>query len=262
MRTAPFASRRPVAAAILVAATLGTAACGTGASGITPGSAYSMTPAAPAHSATATAQAGPLAGLTADQIAARATADLKTVSSVHITGSGTDSGQTVGMNLTLGTRGCKGRLSIKGEGSFALLKIGTRVWIKPDNRFWKYAAGSSLSAAVMRLLSGKYIEPSAKGSSLGSLAGICNRSQFASAFGTKLTGLVKGATTTIAGQPALQIKDAGDPDSAYVTISARPEFLRLDAGRSGQFDFSGYDAPLTLTPPPASQTLNGAKYGF
>lgn len=263
MRTAPFASRRPVPAAILTAAVLGTtAACGTVVSGTTPGSAYSMTPAAPARTATATAQAGPLAGLTADQIAARATADLKTVSSVHVTGSGTDSGQTVRMNLTLGTRGCKGTLSIKGEGSFALLKIGTRVWIKPDNRFWKYAAGSSLNATVMHLLSGKYVEPGAKGSSLGSLGEICNPGQFASAFGSKLTGLVKGATTTIAGQPALQIKDTGDPDSAYVTISARPEFLRLDAGRSAQLDFSGYDAPLRLTPPPASQTLDGAKYGF
>ncbi len=240
-----------------------TAACGTVVSGTTPGSAYSMTPAAPARTATATAQAGPLAGLTADQIAARATADLKTVASVHITGSGTDSGQTVGMNLTLGTRGCKGTLSIKGEGSFALLKIGKKVWIKPDKQFWKYAAGSSPDPAVMQLVSGKYVEPSAKGSSgLGSLGEICNPSQFASIFGSKLAGLVKGATTTIAGQPALQIKDTGDPDSAYVTISARPEFLRLDAGRSGKFDFSRYDAPLNLTPPPASQTLDGAKYGF
>ncbi len=262
MRTAPFASRRPVAAAVLVAAILGTAACGTGALGTSAGSAYSTTPAPPARTATATAPAGPLAGLTADQIAARATADFKTVSSVHITGSGTDSGQTVRMNLMLGARGCKGTLSIKGEGSFALLKIGRKLWIKPDNRFWKYAAGSSLNATVMQLLSGKYIEPSAKGSGLGSLGEICNPGRFASAFGSKLTGLVKGATTTIAGQPALQIKDAGDPDSAYVTISARPEFLRLAAGPSGEFDFSDYGAPLTLTPPPARQTLDGAKYGF
>lgn len=254
MRKALHATGRPVAAAILAAAVLGTtAACG--ASGTSASSGATFT-------ATASAPADPLAGLTAGQIATRATDDLKVVSSVHVTGSGTDSGQTFGMDLTLGTRGCTGTLTVKGEGSFALLKIGQTVWIKPDAKFWKYAAGGSASAAVMQIVAGKYIKTGGKDSSLGALGDICNPAKFASAFGGKLTGLVKGGTTTISGQPALQVKDVGDPDSAYVTISARPEFLRLDAGSGGVLDFSGYNAPMNLTPPPASEVLNGAKYGF
>ena len=78
-----------------------------------------------------------------------------------------------------------------------------------------------------------------------------------------MSGMIKGKTTMISGQPALQIKDTGDPYSAYVTISARPEFLRFDGGSSGnRLNFAGYNAPLRLTPPPASETLDGAKYGF
>ena len=256
MRTSLQASWRAVAATLLGTAILGTtAACGTSASS---GSAGSNT------TATASGQpsGNPLAGLTADQIASRATADLKAVSSVHIAGSAADSGQTFVMNLTIGAKGCQGTLTVKGEGSFALLKIGKALWIKPDNQFWKYAAGSSADAAVMAIVGGKYIKPSAKDSSLNALGTLCDPSQFATSFGSQITGTVKGTTTTISGQPALQIKDTGDTDSAYVSISARPEFLRLDGGSGGQLDFTDYNAPLALTPPPASETLDGAKYGF
>ena len=253
MRTSLQASRRAVAATLLGAAILGTAACGASAS---------SSPAGSNTTATASASGNPLAGLTADQIASKATADLKAVSSVHIAGSAADSGQTFVMNLTIGAKGCQGTLTVKGEGSFALLKIGPSFWIKPDDQFWKYAAGSSADAAVMAIVAGKYIAPSAKDSSLSALGTLCDPGQFASSFGSQITGVVKGKTTTIAGQPALQLTDTGDTDSAYVSISARPEFLRLDGGSASQLAFTDYNAPLALTPPPASETLDGAKYGF
>ncbi len=263
MRTAPFASRRPVPAAVLVAAIVGTAAaCGTVVSGTTPGSAYSMTPAAPARTATATAPPGPLAGLTADQIAARAVADFRTVSSVRVTGSVTDSGGNIALNLAFGPKGCTGTLGVRGEGSMRLLKIGKTLWVKPDSQFWRYAAGKNATPEFLRLVAGKYLKPGAKDSSLRSVGDLCSRSQFAGHLGGQITGLVKGATTTISGQPALQLKNAGDSTSAYVTVSAHPELLRLDGGSQGRLDFSGYDMPLMLTPPPASQTLDGATYGF
>ena len=167
------------------------------------------------------------------------------------------------MNLTLGTQGCTGTLGIKGEGSFRLLKIGKKFWIKPDNKFWKYAAGGAASPAVMQIVGGKYIEPSGKDSSLKEIGAFCSPSQFASFFDpAQMTGMTKGVTTTVSGQPALQIKDTGDTASAYVTMSAKPQFLRLDAGSSGRFDFTDYNVPMNLVPPPASETLDGAKYGF
>jgi hypothetical protein len=166
------------------------------------------------------------------------------------------------MNLTLGTQGCTGTMGIKGEGSFILLKIGKSLWIKPDDAFWKHAAGSAGSDAV-DLFSGNYIKTSAKGSSLSSVGDLCNPAKFATSFGGNMTGMSKGTTSTIAGQPALQIKDTADPASAYVTVAARPQFLRLDGGGSnGRLDFTRYNAPLHLSPPPADQVLDGAQYGF
>jgi hypothetical protein len=250
--------RRAAAATLAGAAILGAAsACSSS------GSAAASSTSATGSTASASAKSGgALDGLSADEIASRATADLKAVSSVHVKGSVQSSGQKIGLNLSLGSQGCTGTMGIGGQGSFVLLKIGKSLWIKPDDKFWKHAAGSDGSALV-DLVSGKYIKPSAKGSSLASIGALCDPAQFAKSFGSNMTGMVKGTTATIAGQPALQIKDSGDAASAYVTVDAKPEFLRLDGGGSnGKLDFSDYNAPLHLTPPPASETLDGAKYGF
>jgi hypothetical protein len=258
MRKSRYAGRRGVAAALAGAAILGSAAA-CSSSGTSTASGTSSTPGS---TASASAQGGALDGLSADEIARRATADLKAVSSVHVKGSVQSSGQNIALNLSLGSQGCTGTMGIDGQGSFVLLKIGKSLWIKPDDKFWKHAAGSDGSALV-DLVSGKYIKPSAKGSSLASIGALCDPAQFAKSFGSDMTGMVKGTSTTIAGQSALQIKDSGDAASAYVTVDAKPQFLRLDGGGSnGRLDFTDYNAPLHLTPPPASKTLDGAKYGF
>ena len=182
-------------------------------------------------------------------------------SSVHVTGPVTDSGQTYVLDLTLGPKGCTGTMASPGKGSFALLKIGKKLWFKGDEQFWKTSGGTS-DQGLATLLEGKYIEASAAGSDLNSFATLCDPRQLASAFGGPVSGLVKGQITVISGQSVLQLKDSGDSNSAYVTISAKPEFVRLDAGRNGRLDFTAYNAPLTLTPPPAGEIIDGSKYGF
>lgn len=263
MRTFRYTWRSAAAGALAGAAILGGAAgCGSAAPAGANAPATSTATRGSA-SASASTSGGALAALSADEIARRASANLKRVSSVHIAGSVTDSGQHITMKLTLGTRGCTGTLGIKGEGSFRLLKIGKKLWIKPDNRFWKYAAGGVANSAVMQIVTGKYIEPSSKGSSLKAIGAFCSPSQFAKFFNpAEMIGMTKGATTTISGQPALQIKDTGDTASAYVTIASQPEFLRLDAGSTGRFEFTRYNVPMHLAPPPASEILDGSRYGF
>ena len=248
MRISRCASRMAVAAAIVGTAMLaGVTACGTAAS------------SHPAQAASATPSANPLAGLTANQIAAKAIADLKAASSVHYAGSVTDSGATYAVDLTAGTPNCAGTLGIPGKGSFALLKIGQTLWIKPDNQFWTSAGASS---AVLHLVGGKYVQTSPGNSDFNSVRMLCSPAQLADSLGNKMNHLVKGTTTTIAGHSALQLRDTSTSNSAYVTISANPEFVRLNGGSKGQLDFSDYDAPVTLTPPPASKTIDGSKIGM
>jgi hypothetical protein len=198
--------------------------------------------------------ANPLAGMTAGQIYAQAVDNLKVASSVHVTGSIISSTGALTMNLTDSPGGCTGTLSAHGSGSVGLLGIGSKLWIKPDQQYLK---SSGVAAALTNELTGKYLTTTDQSANLTLLCGL---SHIASQIGTGST-FTKGAATTISGQRVLQIKAANQPGSAYVTNSASPEIVRLDTG-SGTLDFSDYNAPLTLTPPPPNETVDGSKYGF
>jgi hypothetical protein len=201
----------------------------------------------------------PFAELTADQIASKAVADLKAASSFRVAGSASESGQTYTLDIAYGTRNCRGAVALSGEGSIVLLKKGNKVWLKPDNRFWRYIAGSS-APDVLNILAGKYLAPS-KSTNLNSFTSFCDRRDFTDAFDRGMTGMSKGKVTMISGRRALQIHNG--MSTAYVTISAHPEFLRIieNNGR-GHLNLTGYDLPVSVTAPPASMTLDGAKYGF
>jgi hypothetical protein len=244
MRTSRYSSRSVLTAAMVcVVVLMGTAACGS-SGGTQPASA---TPS------------NLFAGLTGVQIAAKAVADLKAASSVHIAGSITESGSSYLVDLTPSTKDCTGTLTVQGKGSFALLQIGQTLWIKPDNQFWTSEGASS---AVLHLVGGKWIKTSTSDSDFSSLRMLCSPAQLADSLSNNLNHVVKGTTTTVAGQSALQLRDTSTSNSAYVTISATPEFLRLNGGSNGQLDFSRYNASVTLTPPPASETIDGSEVGL
>jgi hypothetical protein len=214
-----------------------------------------------ATTASAKPSVNPLAGLTADQIVSKVIADFKAASSVHAAGWLKDSGQTLALDVTLGTKGCTGTLGVQGHGSIVLVQIGQTVWIKPDKQFWKSEGGVS-DPTVLQLLAGKYLQGGVKDSGVSWIEQLCDPRQFAGLFTGHSNNLVKGEITTISGEPMLQIKDARYSGSAYVTISASPELVRLDSGSRGHLDFTGYNVPVVLTPPPADETVNGAKFGF
>jgi hypothetical protein len=247
VRASPDRARRAVLScwtAICYAVILaGAAACGTAHPG-------------PSAAATPTVSpASPLAGLTAKQIARKAVADLAAVSSVRVTGSVGQDGQKASVDLTVGTNGCQETLRIPGQGSLVIIAIGTTTWSKMDGQLWKEMAGM-YPAKLRRYLAGKYLQTPGVP---GGMADLCSRGQIAKSFGDELTGLVTARITTLAGQPALQLADKRHSMSAYVTISARPEFLRLDVSGQEHVDFTGYDQPVTVNPPPADETVTPAQ---
>jgi hypothetical protein len=239
LRTAQSGQRALSAALLCTALAAGATACGSSAS--SPGDA--------------------LSGLSADQIASKALANLKTASTVHVAGPVSSSGQKFVLNMTLAHgRGCTGTMALQSKGSFRLLEIGKQLWIKPDDKFWKSFGGSS-NPAVLSLLSGKYLKTTS-GGSFASIGALCDPRQLAGAFRGSPSGLTKGATTTISGQQALKLEDQTHSASMYVSVTARPRILRIAGGGAGQLSFTAYDSPVQLTAPPAKETLDGSKYGF
>ncbi len=199
-----------------------------------------------------------LSGLTADQIASKAVADFGTVPAVTMSGAFTDSDQafTIDVTLTRG-KGCSGVVSEGSSGTVQLVEVGGRLWIKPDSQFW--TSEGLTNASVLKVLSGKYVE-TGSGSSMSQLGNLCDVSQLVQAMGTSYHGMSKGATTMISGQQALKINTAND-GVLYVTVASAPRLLRVDGGSDGHLNFS-YGSTPHLVAPPASETVNGAQYGF
>ena len=236
MRASPDRGGRAVAscwAAVCCAVILiGATACGT---------------ARPGASAPSAPSANPLAGLTADQIARKAVADLAAVSSVRISGWVGQDGQTAFADLTLGAKGCRETFRIPGQGSFGMIAVGDTIWLKPDSQML-----GMFPAKARRHLAGKYLQtPDVP----GGMTDFCSLGGTASSFGSELKDLVTVKITTISGQPALQLADKRHSTIAYVTMSARPEFLRLDVSGQEHVEFAGYNQPVTFTPPPAGDTV-------
>jgi hypothetical protein len=143
-----------------------------------------------------------------------------------------------------------------------MILIGKTVWIKPDDTFWKSQGGSS--SAVLKVLSGKWIQTSTTSNGLGSLATLCSLNGLFGGMKSGATGLVKGSTATVDGVQTLELKDSSGPGILYVSDTASPVMVRLSDPSSGggTFDLTGYGAPVTISAPPASETLNGKNYGL
>ena len=210
-------------------------------------------PLALSATAAPSAPAGnPLGQLTADQIAKKAATDLKAAASFHYHGSGKDSGQTVSISMSVTHKGCTGWIGDGRNGGFAILAIGKTVWIQPNDKFWEYVGfpASQLSAAH-----GKWLEITGTGSNSLSagFAPFCNANKLVSIIAPQLTGLVKGKTIKISRHPALQLRNKSG-ESIYVSISSKPEILRISD--DGTINFSAYGAHVTLTPPSAADVIN------
>jgi hypothetical protein len=216
--------------------------------------------AAPSASSTA----DPLAGLTAAQVAAKTVADAKASSSLTLKGSLTQSGQSFTVNLAIKPgQGCTGTIGEGSKGSFKLIVIGKTIYLNPDDAFWKANAGADATAAIA-LVNGRYLKLSTSDSNMGSLADLCDVSQlFSSDDPSGKT--TKGAVTTLGGTRVLPLKDA-DGSVAYVTDTSKPQFVELVAPKCSSAGTGKVTvttgAPVTLTPPPASQVIDGSKLGI
>jgi hypothetical protein len=205
----------------------------------------------------------PLAGMSAKQVLTKAISDLKSASTFRVSGRvSQDGGLTLQLAYKHGT-GCEGTLGLGSRGSVYLLVIGDVAWMKPDDTFWKTSAGSS-APKVIALVGGRYLKGSASSSQLSGLTQICDANSLASSLASP-KDIAKGPVTTVNGQQALELKDKSKSATMYVTDTSSPQILQVistQPGNSGTVSFTGYGNPVTLTPPPASETINAAPFGF
>jgi hypothetical protein len=268
--------RQVVPALLATALAAGLAACGAAASS-SAGSAVSSSAGATASSSSGGAGAGngassqsaststdPLASLTATQVFNKAIADTSAASSLHLVGSGDNAGHTITFTLDIaeGT-GCAGALAEGSMGSFQLILLGKTVYLKPDATFWKSAVGATAGAALS-LLEGKYLKGTTSSSGLSSISQLCSLNQLLSQQPLTASDLTKDGVSTFGGSQVIVLKDSTTNGVAYVTDQAQPLVVRISGtgANGGTVTFSGYNVPVTITAPPASEVVDGSKYGF
>jgi len=291
----PAGRRRPVLAAIAAAAIAAvTVACGSSASSKGAGTGFAAAkpasaPASAARSAAAasaaptgtttpqvtttppapTAAAGtpapggsPLAGESAGQIVSEAAANTEASSSVRMQGAGTQAGKGITFDLSLARgQGCEGTLSMSKTETFQLVYLHSTVWMKPSNAFY---ASLGSDKAALSALEGKYIKVSATNSLIGNISQLCALNGLLGGISSQSGKGYAAASATFGGQPAIKITQPGHPGYAYVSDTAKPVILQVSQPGSsgGTITFADYNVPVTITAPPAAQTIDGSQFGL
>lgn len=168
--------------------------------------------------------------------------------SVHIAGSLASGGSPITLNMYLASgTGGRGKLAENGL-SFELIVVDNSIYIKGSPAFYSHFGGS----AAAQLFRGKWLKAPASSGELASLASLTNLSKLIDQALADTSTLVKGATTTVAGQPVVELTDAAKDGSIYVATTGKPFPVQLvkRGTESGKITFSGWNQPITLTPPP------------
>ncbi|MEW1900666.1 hypothetical protein [Streptomyces sp. NPDC086147] len=236
---------RTTATAVAVAVCVGATGCSRDGGG----------PAAPV--AGSSAAGDPFAGLSADAIAEKASASVRTVTAVRMTGHQEEGGTKVVMDVRVDGKGiCEAELTNGDGGKGTFLRIDRSVYTKGDEAFWN---SSEENRTIGRLLAGRWAKTSYEEGS--SLSGFCDlRNVFED--DDRATGLTRGEDTEVGGVPAVTLTgeaDGGGTRTLHIAKDAdRPYFLRVvETGgeKTGEITFGDFDRPVSVTAPPADRTV-------
>ncbi|MEV5505656.1 hypothetical protein [Streptomyces orinoci] len=246
--------RSVVVVAACMAAVVGLSACG-GKSGdnksdAKDGGSSSSAPAAQQPH-------GELDKLSGKEMADKAKQALMSATSLHIKVARADgTGKTV--DLSVNRQGdCMGTASNQGA-SVELIKIGDRVWMKPDDAYWQQHSNRSEAG---KLFKGHYLYGTTADDKLKKTTRMCNLAAVQASMAKDSDsndGFTKGAPATVNGQPVIPLTN---PKKTVIDVAAtgKPYPLEIiEAGKS-KVDFSDFDKPVQPKEPPADQTVDIAK---
>ncbi|MFG3154535.1 hypothetical protein ACGF7W_21085 [Streptomyces sp. NPDC048219] len=254
--------RRTTLVALCLAATTTAALAGCQSGQDGGGSGSSASASAPK----ASAPADPFAGLTGAQIADRAVEATTGARSLRMTGDVPDdeSGGTISIDLAMDRQGeCAGTMSLDGQGEAELIKTGSTLYMKYDEKFLRAQSEGEPAAdtdAAVAMLAGKWTKMAATGQDAKDLAGFCDLDTMLGEMEGAGQDVTRGKSATVGGTPALVLteKDGADRNTLYVATEGKPYLLRFDSASEedpGTMTFSAYDEPVAAKAP-AGQVLD------
>jgi hypothetical protein len=131
--------------------------------------------------------------------------------------------------------------------------------LQADDNAWQSIAGTD-AAKIIQVVDGRYVKDPVSDARLGPA--------FSCVIYTPGKALVtRGEVTMLNGIRVLPLKTPGG-GVIYVTDTSKPEFVEVDdplvTGTKAPANKTIYTigAPVTLTPPPASQVIDGSEVNF
>ncbi|HUB35680.1 MAG TPA: hypothetical protein VL972_02555 [Solirubrobacteraceae bacterium] len=183
----------------------------------------------------------------ADEILVATKAAASAASSVHVTGTLASHGTPITLDMSLAAgKGGKGKLSENGL-SFELIVVDETIYIKGSPSFYDHFGGSSAA----QLFQGKWLKAPADKGELASLASLANLGKILDQSLASTGSLTKGSTSTVNGQPVIELTDSTKSGSLFVATTGDPYpvQIRKHGAETGQVSFSDWNQPVDLTAP-------------
>ena len=194
-----------------------------------------------------------VASKTPKEILAASITAAQSATSVRVSSHNAQGPLTLTANLEFASNG--GRAQVKLAGlSFEVIRIANTVYFKGSPAFDKRVGGTAA-----HLTPGTWLKAPVNNPQVAGLAVFTNQNVELKRLLTSSGPLTKGATTTINGQKALQLKQTAKlfTGSLYIATTGKPYPLQITKqGReTGQTTFTNWNQPITLTPPTNTTTV-------
>ncbi|GAA2219869.1 hypothetical protein [Streptomyces nogalater] len=204
---------------------------------------------------------GPFAGLSGGQITDRALKATTGASSLRLKGRVPDeeSKGFIDIDMAIDKQGrCAGTMSMGGEGKADLVRSGSTVYMKYDEKFLRAQSEGEPKEdtdAAVDMLAGKWTKMAVKGQDAKDIAAFCDLDTILGDIKEGDTEATRGKTTKVDGTPAIVLheKDGTDDYTAHVATEGKPYLLRIDSGAKAKeqihLAFSDYGRPVPADKP-------------
>ncbi len=190
------------------------------------------------------------------EIADASDAAMKGLDSLKVSGTITNGGQTVDIDIQTNSDGnCTGSIGVEG-GSAELLGVDGVVWFKPDEAFWRANAGDTADQ-MMELVGDKWVVVPEGDAGFDQFCDSDDlHDELLKNDESDSEKFTKGDTTDVDGDKAIAIDRDSEVDgksTGYILVDDPHYLVKIekddDGDNSGSVTFSEFDADFTVEAP-------------
>ncbi|GAA3053929.1 hypothetical protein [Streptomyces glomeratus] len=201
--------------------------------------------------------------LPADKIQSRTRTAAKSASALRLSGTVVSNGATYTLDMRLKGDGGTGSVTSK-NGTFRVLRVGERLFLKADAAFWNREdgkGGGAGSSAAAHKLDGKYVKVPAGDPAYRRFSGFTDKDVLLDGLLTLHGTLATDGHHEQNGVRTIRISgDKGSGGTLDVSLEGAPyPLLLVRAGNAGTLRLTDWGKDFTLTEPPKSATVDYGK---